>query len=128
MLEDSVLRQRDINRCYKKVVKRYKLQGKKPSTSALVSETIAEEAPRYYITYNYARRLLSQYRRNKLPKNFRRLRREMISEIARKVDKIMHTHHSFTESDALAMVLSGSKASRFFISTASARRLICSQH
>lgn len=124
MLEESATRQRDFNRCYKRVVKLHKQQGKMPSASILVNETITGKAPSYYITFNHARRLLSQYRRNKLPKNFRKLRREMICEIAQKVDRIMQMHQSFSESDALAMVLSRSNASRFFITPASARRLI----
>lgn len=124
MLEESATRQRDICLCYNKIVKRYKLQGKMPSASTLVNETITSSAPGYYITFNHARRLLSQYRRNKLPKNFRKLRREMIYEIAQKVDKIRLTHQSYSESDALTMVLSRSNASRFFITPASARRLI----
>ncbi len=124
MLEESSARQRDFNRCYKRVVKLHKLQGNMPSASVLMNETITGKAPGYYITFNHARRLLSLHRRNKLPKNFRKLRREMICEIAQKVDRIMQMHQSFSESDALAMVLSRSNASRFFITPASARRLI----
>ena len=124
MLEESATRQRDFNRCYNKIVKLYKLQGKKPSCSTIIIETVTKEAPSYYITFNHARRLLSQYRRNKLPKNFRKLRRDMVCEIAQKVDRIMHMHQSFSESDALTIVLSRCKASRFFITPVSARRLI----
>lgn len=124
MLEESVTRQRDIKHCYNKIVKRHKLQGQKTPVATLVIETITDEAPSYYITFDYARRLLSLYRRDKLPKNFRKLRREMICEIAQKVDRLMRMHQSFSESDALAMVLSRSTASRFFISPASARRLL----
>lgn len=124
MLEESKIRKRDIRKCYNKIVKQYKKYGKIPSISTLIEKTITTKAPSYYITYNYARRLLSLHRRNLLPRHYRNLRRQMIDEIAHKVDCLIQKRASLSETDALTMVLATGNASRFFISTSSARRLI----
>lgn len=124
MLEESKIRKHDIKKCYEKIVKQYKKYGKTPSMSTLVEKTITTKAPSYYITYDYARRLLSLHRRNRLPRHYRNLRRRMIDEIAHKVDQLIQRRVSLSENDALTMVLATGNASRFFISATSARRLI----
>ena len=82
------------------------------------------EAPSYYISYDYARRLLRSYRRGLLPKTYNPLRRSMIAEIACRVDKFKSSQSSHAEGRALVKVLATGKASRFFITPASAAKLI----
>lgn len=122
MLEEVLIRNRDIKKCYNRIVKQYKKQGQNPPISTIVNDAISTKAPSYYLTFDYARRLLSQYRRKQLPKKYRK--RDMIVEIARKVDRLMLQNPLLSESDALTMVLTSGNASRFFISESSARRLI----
>ena len=122
MLEEVLIRNRDIKKCYNRIVKQYKKQGQNPPMSRVVNDAISTNAPSYYLTFDYARRLLSQYRRKQLPKKYRK--RDMIVEIARKVDRLMLQNPLLSESDALTMVLTSGNASRFFISESSARRLI----
>lgn len=122
MLEEILLRNRDIKKCYNRIVKQYRKQGQNPPMSRVVNDAISTNAPSYYLTFDYARRLLSQYRRKQLPKKYRK--RDMIVEIARKVDRLMLQNPLLSESDALTMVLTSGNASRFFISESSARRLI----
>ncbi len=124
MLEESVIRRRDLKKCYDKIVKQCNKQDEKSISANIIEQTINSEAPGYYITYDYARRLLRQYRRRKLPRNYNALKRDMVTEIARKVNKLMESQQGYTESEALAMVLAGGRASRFFISPISARRII----
>ena len=124
MLEEVLIRNRDIKKCYNRIVKQYKKQGQNPPKSTIVNDAISTKAPSYYLTFDYARRLLSQYRRKQLPQKYRRLRHDMIKEIARKVDRLMLQNPLLSESDALTMVLTSGNASRFFISESSARRLI----
>lgn len=122
MLEEVLIRNRDIKKCYNRIVKQYRKQGQNPPMSRVVNDAISTNAPSYYLTFDYARRLLSQYRRKQLPKKYRK--RDMIVEIARKVDRLMLQNPLLSESDALTMVLTSGNASRFFISESSARRLI----
>lgn len=95
-----------------------------PSIPTLVEKTIAGKAPRYYLTYDYARRMLSLYRKHRLPRNYNPHKRDMITEIAHKVDQLMAHRPGTTENDALALVLARGEASRFFLSPATARRII----
>lgn len=124
MLDESVMRRKDLQKCYNKIVKQCEKQGVTPTSTNIIEQTINSEAPGYYITYDYARRLLRQYRRRKLPRNYNALKRDMVTEIARKVNKLMESQQDYTESEALAMVLASGGASRFFISPISARRII----
>ncbi len=124
MLYEVKMRNRDIKKCYRNIVKKYKKTGKMPSISKLINKTITSNAPGYYLTYDYARRLLSSHRRNLLPKTYRKLRRDMIVEIAKKVDRLLLQSPTMTEGEALTIVLTNGNASRFFISNASACRLI----
>ena len=124
MLDESVMRRKDLQKCYNKIVKQCEKQGVTPTSTNIIEQTINSEAPGYYITYDYARRLLRQYRRRKLPRNYNALKRDMVIEIARKVNKLMESQQGYTEGEALAMVLASGNASRFFISPISARRII----
>ena len=124
MLDESVMRRKDLQKCYDKIVKQCKKQGVKSTPTTIIEQTINSEAPGYYITYDYALRLLRQYRHRKLPRNYSALKRDMVIEIARKVNKLMELQQGYTEGEALAMVLASGNASRFFISPISARRII----
>lgn len=124
MLEESVLRRSDLRKCYDKIVKRYIKNGDIPSTTTLINEAVESRAPGYYLTYDYARRLLSDFRHQRLRRKYNPLRRDMIREIAKKIDSMKRRHPDLSDQEALTMVLTSGNASRFFISPASARRII----
>ena len=124
MLEDSEMRKRDFMKRFKEISKKYANQQPIMTQTALIIKTIMSEAPSYYISYDYARRLLRSYRRGLLPKTYNPLRRSMIAEIACRVDKVKSSQSSHVEGRALVKVLATGKASRFFITPASAAKLI----
>ena len=124
MLEDSEMRKRDFMKRFKEISKKYANQQPIMTQTALIIKTIMSEAPSYYISYDYARRLLRSYRRGLLPKTYNPLRRSMIAEIAYRVDKVKSSQSSHAEGRALVKVLATGNASRFFITPASAAKLI----
>lgn len=124
MLEESQMRKNDFKKQFKKTMQKYYKLDSSPPLSQLVEETVMSNAPSYYIGYGYARRMLSLYRKGKLPTNYNKLRRLMIAEIARKIDRINRKKGTHSEGKALIKVLAEGKASRFFISPTSAMRLI----
>lgn len=124
MLEDSVLRKRDFMKRYEEMSTKYANAIAPLSKKALVVKAIKSVAPSYYISYDYARRLLRLYRRGLLPKSYNPLRRSMIEEIAQRVDKIKTSMTSHAEGYALVKVLAAGNASRFFITPATAVKLI----
>lgn len=124
MLENYDSKKRDFKCCYHKTLRRYNEMGVLPSNSRLIAETVMGEAPGYYITFEYARRLLGQYRRGRLPHTLSPLRRLMIAEIDRRVNLLMSGTNSHAVGEALSKVLAMGRASRFFITTATAMRLL----
>ena len=124
MLEDSALRKQDFMKRFNEISKKYGNHQPQLTQTALVIKTIMSEAPSYYITYDYARRLLSLYRRGMLSKSYNPLRRSMIAEIAQRVDKSKTSLSSHAEGRALVKVLAGGNASRFFISLPTAEKII----
>lgn len=122
MLEDSALRKQDFKNLFKKISSLP--YNKYCNMKTLLIKTIMSTAPGYYITYEYARRLLRLFRRNLLPKSYNPLRYMMIAEIAQRVDAIKQSPAAHAEGRALARVLAQGNASRFFISLPTAMRLI----
>lgn len=94
----------------------------------IISHAVENEAPGYFITFDTAIKGLRQYRQGRLPPHLNPLKRQMWAEICSKVDKVKRSLSIKTESDALAIVLAGNKASRFFISVNYATRLLQSQN
>lgn len=124
MLDEAKKRQQDFKKIFNSLLKKHHRNGKAPTLSAVITETIMSGAPSYYVGYDHARRTLSMYRRGLLPKNYNRLRRKMIAEIAHKIDRINRKKGIHAEGEALTRVLAEGKASRFFISPQSALRII----
>ncbi|MBE6317678.1 MAG: hypothetical protein E7081_01740 [Bacteroidales bacterium] len=125
MLNESHKRTADFKKQFKETYCRHCNDCMPPTTAFLIAETVMSGAPSYYISYNHARRLLSCYRRGQLPVGYNKLRRDMIAEIARKIDNFTASHiGKHSEGEALTMVLAEGKASRFFISPSSAMRLL----
>ena len=122
MLEDLALRNNDFKRRYREISAKFR--SRLYNTKTLLTKTVMSTAPSYYISYDYARRLLSLYRRNKLPKSYNPLRHMMIAEIASRVDAIKTSKTSHAEGRALVRVLARGNASRFFITIPTAMRLI----
>lgn len=125
MLEDIELRKRDFIRRFNEILSA--CPKPLPPLKALLVKTLMSKAPGYYISYDYARRLLRLYRRKMLPASYNPLRYKMISEIARRVDEIKKSNTSHAEGRALTRVLVQGNASRFFISLPTATRIINSK-
>ncbi|MDE6489605.1 MAG: hypothetical protein K2L49_00425 [Muribaculaceae bacterium] len=89
----------------------------------LVQLTLREKAPGYYVSLEHAECMLRLRRSGRLPASMTALKRLMWDEIAGKVDRLM-AGRRMTITDAISRVLCSSEASRFFISEATARRLL----
>lgn len=126
MIENYSAKKIDFRKCYQMTQQRHAMMGKRVSITAMVNETINGKAPGYYITFDYARRLLSLYRRGRLPKGLSRLRCELIAELNQRVEQLNLGTNSHAVGDALSKVLAKGNASRFFITTATARRFLYS--
>ncbi len=89
--------------------------GEHISSHELVHRAITNGAPGYYVTFDYAYRMLRTMRRNRLPPGYNPLKRLMWAEIAEKADHYKSQMRIKTDTEALSMVLARNCASRFFI-------------
>lgn len=95
----------------------------RPCMRAIVASAIASPAPSYYVSPDYAFRIMSSYlNHGKLPS--RRLAREMWLEIASKVTRLRRENPSIPLIKAVTEVTANEHASRFFISDGYALRLL----
>ncbi len=96
----------------------------------MVERMLAQEAPRFYITYEMARRNVSCILRGKPFKCDNPLRREMYYDIARLTRLYQERHKRYRDdlNGALMAVLSEYPAPRFYIGERSAYNLLCSLH
>lgn len=98
--------------------------GERISCHELAHRAISGGAPEYYVTFDYAYRMLRTLRHNRLPPNYNPLKRLMWAEIAEKADHYKCQMGIKTDTEALSIVLARSCASRFFITTNYAIRLL----
>lgn len=122
MLDLIEERNRDFMKATAAVLRRLRRAGlKRVSLKQLSEIAAAEEAPRYYVTEEYAMRVLSVIRRGKncLPGG---RRGAMFRELNEKVRQ-MEESKGLSMRHALYFVLEYSKASSFFISEPTAVRL-----
>lgn len=98
--------------------------GEHISCQELAHRAITNGAPGYYITFDYAYRMLRTMRRDRLPPGYNPLKRLMWTEIAQKADHYKKQMGIKTDTEALSIVLARNCASRFFITTDYAIRLL----
>ena len=93
----------------------------------LVSKVILSEAPKFYITYEMARRNVSALLRGKCPDCNNKIKMQMYADIARlTIDyQRRHRHFAVDFNGALMTVLSEYPAPRFYITEKSAYNLLC---
>lgn len=89
----------------------------------VIEEALNREAPRYYVTFDYAYRMLRQWRKGVVVGGDT-IRQKQWAELAAKVDALIAENSALTDSTALGRVLAFDTASRFFISPGYALRLI----
>lgn len=91
-------------------------------TSAIIAQQAAmTRAPHYYISFNYALRILRRMRRGYAHRTGNEAG-AMWREIDERVFNLEHRHH-ISDSEALARVLAEGNASSFFLRPATALRL-----
>lgn len=123
MLEFIKTRDRDfIAKCRKICDGLY--PGEHISCHELVYRAITNGAPSYYVTFDYAYRMLRTMRRDRLPPGYNPLKQLMWTEIAEKADHYKSQMGIKTDTEALSMVLARNCASQFFITPNYAIRLI----
>lgn len=100
-----------------------------PSGKHLTMRQIAEKAicggaPRYYVTFDYAYRMLRKWRNGDFSDKCDDIRVRQWRELAAKTDELKSKNPGLTDYTALGRVLAFDTASRFFISPGYALRLI----
>ncbi len=125
-LNPTTQRDRDFLRVCRRILA---LSPRTDLTAAEVAEIAAgSPAPSYYLSYDYARRMVSERRRgvrtvrNPMPASDSQPIERRRDEIVRKVEALMARYPGLKERDAIARVLAG-PASSFFIAPDTARRL-----
>lgn len=124
MLDLIELRNREFLERYRRLRDLAATRRQPISQSGIIHETIMSGAPRYYTTFDYAYRMICLLRRGNLPLGYNDIRHAQWREISYKVDKMKSSLHINSDFKALALVLSRSTASRFFISQSYAGKLI----
>lgn len=119
--------ERDFVCAYEKVVKE---QGRKAlymSPKELVGLTVNSPAPKFYITYEMARRNVSALLRGQPVDCHNELKMRMYADIARLTIDYQRRHKRYADdfNGALMAVLSEFSAPRFYISEKSAYNMLC---
>lgn len=91
-------------------------RGERLTSRRLVKRAIESNAPSYYVTFDYAYRMLRRMRNGTLPRDYNRIRKRQWEEIMMKVDRVKESYGMRDDATALGMVLAGGRASGFFIS------------
>lgn len=123
MLEAIKQRDRDFISRYRAVCDRLQ-EGEPACRRSLVQRAVMGGAPCYYVTFDYAYRMLRSLRRGRLPPGYSRLKLLMWQEIADKTDRYKQLMGVKSDAEALSVVLARNSASRFFISIDYAMRLL----
>lgn len=97
--------------------------GERLTSCRLVKRAVETAAPGYYVTFDYAYRMLRLLRNGRIPAGYSRIKLQQWEEIRDKVDKVKTCYGMRDDATALGMVLAGGRASRFFISHDYALRL-----
>lgn len=81
-------------------------------------------APCYYVTFDYAHRMLRLLRKGKIPPKYSRMKLQQWEEIKEKVDRIRLRYGIKDDASALGIVLARGCASRFFITPRQAVKIL----
>lgn len=118
-------RDRDFLAAYHKVLRDLGDKAPYVSREEIIERTIAGGAPKFYVTYELARRNICSILQGKPYPCNNSLKREMYQELTRRTLDCMERYKnrkSFNE--ALMMVLSEHSAPRFYMTIKSARNLL----
>lgn len=116
------LRDRDfLNACRNL---RNKPEGSKMSLCRLATRATESSAPCYYVTFDYAHRMLRLLRKGRIPSGYNRVKLQQWEEIKGKVDRIRQRYGIKDDASALGIVLARGCASRFFITPRQAIRIL----
>lgn len=119
--------ERDLAQAYHRVIKECGRDAELKPRYELVAQAVLGGAPKFYITYEMARRNVSALLRGKYADCHNQLKIEMYADIARLTIDYQRRHKSFSNdfNGALMTVLSEYQAPRFYISEKSAYNLLC---
>ena len=119
--------ERDFLKVYEQIVKDSGKEALFMSPRELVSKAVHSPAPKFYITYEMARRNVSALLRGLHTDCNNKLKMQMYADIARLTidDQRRHKRYADDFNGALMAVLSEYPAPRFYISERSAYNMLC---
>lgn len=119
--------ERDLLRAYERVMKQCGLQAMLMSRKELVAMAVHGGAPKFYITYEMARRNVSALLRGLPVDCTNPLKMQMYADIARLTLDYQRRHKRFADdfNGALMAVLSEVPAPRFYVTEKSAYNMLC---
>lgn len=119
--------ERDLAVAYEKVLKSHGRRAMFLPRKELVSETIMNGAPKFYITYEMARRNVSALLRGQSAECNNKLKQLMYADIARLTIDYQRRHKRYADdfNGALMCVLSEYPAPRFYVTVKSAYNTLC---
>lgn len=118
-------RDRDFLAAYHKVLRDLGDKAPYVSREEIIERTIAGGAPKFYVTYELARRNICSILQGKPYPCNNSLKREMYQELTRRTLDCMERYkHRKSFNEALMTVLSEHSAPRFYMTIKSARNLL----
>ncbi|MBR3950564.1 MAG: hypothetical protein IKJ79_01455 [Bacteroidaceae bacterium] len=119
--------ERDFLKVYEQVVKDCGREAMFMSPKDLVAKAVNSPAPKFYITYEMARRNVSALLRGLHTDCHNKLKMQMYADIARLTIDYQRRHKRYADdfNGALMAVLSEYQAPRFYISEKSAYNMLC---
>lgn len=122
--------ERDFMRAYEQVQKDCGKEALFMSPRELVAKVVNSPAPKFYITYEMARRNVSALLRGLHTDCNNKLKMQMYADIARLTIDYQRRHKRYSDdfNGALMAVLSEYPAPRFYITEKSAYNMVCALH
>lgn len=119
--------ERDLAQAYHRVIRDSGKDVYLKPRYEFVSQVVMGGAPKFYITYEMARRNVSALLRGKCADCRNKLKMQMYADIARLTIDYQRRHKSFADdfNGALMTILSEYPAPRFYITEKSAYNLLC---
>lgn len=122
MFEAMKTRDRDFLKVCRRI--RENQGGARLTMRQVAGKAVKTEAPGYYVTFDYAYRMLRLLRNGRISPDYNRIKIQQWEELRVKVDKVRKSYGIRDDATALGLVLAGGRASRFFISQAYGLRLL----
>ncbi len=117
-------RDRDLYAAYTRALTSQDKRRGQVSRGALIRQAINSVAPRFYITYEEARRNVKRVMSGRQPRCASPLRIAMYNDLSNLVASYLRRHPSLDFNRALAAVLGEKQAPRFYITERSALLII----